>query len=118
MRNLLAISSLLVTALTAACDGASSHPKATTDGGLSDGAVGAGKDTAGAPVGDAKSTGADARTADLSDASGAGGGGGRGRVLATLVEVAGAAGRLLATRSAIRAGSPTVVTSREEPSSP
>ena len=100
MRNLFAISSLLVTALTAACDGASSHPKATTDGGLSDGAVGAGKDTAGAPVGDAKSTGADARTADLSDASGAGGGGGR-----TVVSSGGAAGSTASSASGGAEGS-------------
>ncbi|MGB8296334.1 MAG: DUF3443 family protein [Polyangia bacterium] len=79
MRNLFAISGLLVTALTAACEGASSPPKATTDSGLSDGAAGAGKDTARAPdsVGDAMGTGADASTADLSGAVGAGGMGGR-----------------------------------------
>jgi len=87
MRNLFAISGLLVTALTAACDGASSPPKATRDSGLSDGAAGAGKDTAGAPPGDAKGTGVDASTADLSGAAGAGGVGGR-----TVVSVGGSGG--------------------------
>jgi hypothetical protein len=87
MRNLFAISGLLVTALAAACDGASSHPKATTDGGLSDGAAGAGKDTAG-----------DAGTLDLSGAGGAGGrivasaGGSGGAAAATTIATGGGEG--------------------------
>jgi hypothetical protein len=88
MRNLFAISGLLVIALTAACDGASSHPKATTDGGLSDGAAGAGKDTAG-----------DAGTLDLSGAAGAGGAGGR-----TVVGAGGSGGAAAATTIATGGG--------------
>jgi hypothetical protein len=88
MRNLFAIVSLSVTALTAAC-GASSHPKnnaAPDSGGMFDGAAkgdgvaGAKNDTAYGPEsgGDVKAFGVDAGTvADVSSTGGAGGTGGR-----------------------------------------